>query len=215
MLINGSDLMAFMAAPSDAATPADGVKNARSIGCATSHTLTINHSTREISHKDKGSGRFKYTDFGQIDWSVSAEGFICDKQPFIDGDTNKSNTADNVRKGHGMGDIFDALMNRQPVYVCFAIEADSEDYRNGKLAEPKEGGWSLGASPTGYYGGYAWITNITETAPVAEYATYSIEFEGNGELTRVKPEDIKDYSLTPSAPVVTVSAAKKTTAETK
>ena len=209
MLVNGSDLMAFIA-PADKVTDiSTAVSVTRSIGAATSHTLNINMTTREITHKDK-SGRWKYSDFGQMDWSVSAEGFIIDKQQF-NPDRPYTNTADNKRHGYGMTDLYNMIISREPVYLVFALEADSEDFRNGKLFEPKEenDGWT--ASTKNYLGGFAWITAVQETAPVGEYSTYSVEFEGNGELKLVTPDDLTVYNT--QTPVV-VTTAKKTSNST-
>lgn len=209
MLISGSDLMCFVAKPSEATDASAGQKAARSIGAATNHTLSINHSTKEITHKDKGSGRFQYTDFGRIDWSITAEGFIIDTQSFT-GESGKTSTADNKREGHGMFDIYDMLMNREPVYIMFALETDSKDYRQQKMEQPNAGGWKFDSTTGAALGGYAWVTNITENAPVGEYSTYTVEFQGNGPLEKIAASSASLYTL--DTPVV-AKTSKTTTAE--
>ena len=107
-VIKGSDLMLFV--------------GGKSIGFATSHTLSISADTKETSSKDSGGK-----------WQTS-ENLCADKA-----------------EGVGYDELFAMMIARKPVTGVFALEGNSTDLAENKLDAVKTGGWTPKAKD-GYTG---------------------------------------------------------------
>lgn len=201
MIVQGQDLMAFIA---------DSDKSQLySIGGATNHTLTINQSLQDISHKDSGSGRWAMKQLGLLDWNVSSENYT------IDTTNNETGVAalDDSRYGIGFSDLFSYMVARKPIYLAFGLEGSSEDYNESKLLHPDTSlGWKPGNA---YYAGWAFVSSLTQNAPCGELSSYSVEFQGHGPLTLVTKEGGKVGYSAGSETVIPVATTVKTAAKTE
>ena len=150
-VIKGGDLMLFV--------------NGKSIGFATSHTLSISAETKETTSKDSG-GKWQSSEAGVLSWNASSENLVGDKV-----------------EGVGYDELFDMMIARKPITGVFALEGNSANLADGKLDKVKTGGWTPKASDG--YTGEMLITNIEKNAAVNENATFKIDFQGVGELKKV------------------------------
>ena len=133
----------------------------KSLAFATSHKLSVNVETVETTSKDNG-GKWVSKAARKISWNLSSENLYIEK-----GDTAKAQSA--------FGDLFDLMVARTPVKAVFAKASNAE------VDEvPAEGGWL--AAETGRYEGDVIITSLEANAPNGDNATYSVSFEGVGEL---------------------------------
>lgn len=132
----------------------------KSIAFATSHKLSINVETVETSSKDNG-GKWVSKAARKISWNCSTE-----------------NLYSNDGEGLNFSDLFDKLIDRQPIEAVFCLE---QDYAI-KADEVPEGGWL--PSTTGTYSGQVIITSLEANAPNGDNATFSASFEGVGALTK-------------------------------
>ena len=215
MILNGSDLMSFVKLGTE--------DKYVSLGGATSHTLTLNLDLQDFASKDFGggskNGRFAMKYPGLINWSCSSDHFVCDGASIGD----ETSFSDNKLAGVGFDQLFDAFMNRKPVYLRFGLEGSSASLIEDKKTVAPAGGWVPGKV---YYAGWAYITSLTQNAPANDWATYSIEFQGHGPLEKEKAggtagADDKVFDTADTAATASLSATPgvkvtaKTTTETK
>lgn len=150
-VIKGGDLMLFV--------------NGKSIGFATSHSLSISADTKETTSKDSG-GKWQSNEVGILSWTASSENLCADKA-----------------EGVGYDELFDMMIARKPITGVFALEGNSTDLAEGKLDKVKTGGWTPKASDG--YTGQMVITSLEKNAPNGENATFTAQFTGVGELKKV------------------------------
>lgn len=150
-VIKGGDLMLFV--------------GGKSIGFATSHTISISADTKETSSKDSG-GKWQTSEVGILSWTASSENLCAD-----------------TAEGVSYDDLFEMMIARKPVEGIFALEGNSTNLAEGKLDAVKTGGWTPKAKD-GYKGNMI-ITSLEKNAPNGENATFTVQFTGVGALTRV------------------------------
>lgn len=150
-VIKGGDLMLFV--------------NGKSIGFATSHSLSISADTKETTSKDSG-GKWQSSEVGILSWTANSENLCADKA-----------------EGVGYDELFDMMIARKPITGVFALEGNSTDLAEGKLDKVKTGGWTPKASDG--YTGQMVITSLEKNAPNGENATFTAQFTGVGELKKV------------------------------
>ena len=150
-IIKGGDLMLFI--------------NNKSIGYATSHSLSISADTKETSTKDSG-GKWQTSEVGIISWTASSENLYA-----------------NEAEGMTYSDLFDAMVARTPIDAVFTLEGNSTNLETGKSDEVPTGGWTPKAK-TGYQGKVI-ITSIELNAPNGEDASFTVQFQGTGALKAV------------------------------
>ena len=134
----------------------------KSIGFATSHSLEINMTPVECSHKDVNGGSWYEAESGIIQWSMSSENFI-----------------GNPVSGLGYTDIVNMMIKREPVDLVMALKSTISS--NGEAFEVPTGGWTAKANDG--FKGKALITSVSANYPNAENSTMSISFQGVGALT--------------------------------
>lgn len=147
-ITDGGDLMLFL--------------GKKTLAYATSHKLTINVETTEITSKDNGGGKWKASTAKKMSWTVSSDNLYLEK-----GDSTKNQNA--------FGDLFDLMTARQPIEIVFAKTNETE------ADEIPEEGWTKAA--TGTYAGKAIITSLDANANSGDNATYTVSLEGVGALT--------------------------------
>lgn len=201
MIYNGNNLMAFIGEEAGAET------NPRSIGFATNHQLSITQELKDIAHKDAGGGRWSVSSYGSVSWEITTDAFLGDTTSV--GDANSK--TEMKREGRGAVDMLKLFNARKPVYCVFGLEGDSKDFFNGTELQAPTGGWK---PKTSYMvSGWAYISSLSISAPVNDYATWNITLTGTGPLTLAENETawMSNQEETPVVPVVTVS---KTTSKT-
>jgi TP901-1 family phage major tail protein len=158
MIIKGTDLMVFLQDP--------GTGNYKSIGYATSHTLTVGSNTTEISTKDSGGGKWVEQNVNKLNWSMSTENLF---------------SLEGEQEGHSFDDLFKYMVNRQTVDLVFALESTWTI----KPDTVPVGGWTPVTAPQ--YKGQAYITDLSVNAPDGDNASFSATFTGNGKLELIEP----------------------------
>lgn len=200
MIYNGSNLMCFTGAEPDSK------EDPRSIGFATNHQLSITQELKDIAHKDAGSGgRWSVSSYGTVSWEITTDAFLGDTTS-VGGDASKSEMK---REGRGAVDMFKLFNERKPIYVVFGLEGDSTDFFNNAQEVAPEGGWK---PKTNYMvSGFAYISSLSISAPVNDYATWSITLTGTGALTLA--ENATNWmSANEPVPVVVATKTTKSTA---
>lgn len=138
---------------------------AKSIACATNHTLDINMETISTSCKDS-TGRFDTSEPGLTSWSMTTENLCSD-----------------CTKGATESDLADILFSRLPVKVVFGLEGDSQNFLEGKVDAPAAG-YSPKTTGAVQYSGMAYITAFQKTAQNGQIATFSATFTGTGPIEK-------------------------------
>lgn len=129
-----------------------------SIAYATSHTLEISGETVDTSNKDEGAGDWDSSEIGKLSWTASSENLYS---------TNG--------EGNNYADLFDLMVAKTPIAAVFSQKSES-------ATTVPTGGWT----PTfPKYTGNVVITSLSLNAPNGEYATFSVQFQGVGALTKV------------------------------
>ena len=141
-IIKGDELMLF--------------NNEKSIAYATSHTLTINGNTIDISSKDHGF--WGASEMGNITWEITSENLFTESY---------------------YEQLFDAMINKTPLTVAFGFASDWDV--NGLSGNQTD--YSLDKS-SAFYSGQAYITSLTANANTGENATFSITLTGSGALNK-------------------------------
>lgn len=134
----------------------------RSIAFATNHTLNISTSTSDVSNKDVGAGLWSSTAVRQLSYTISTE---------------------NLYSIGAYDKLFDAMIAKTPLKVCFAPKNASEATAEGNA--PASGWTPDAASAATHYEGEAVITSLNVTAQNGDNATFTAELAGVGALTKV------------------------------
>lgn len=129
-----------------------------SIAYATSHTLEINGETVDTSNKDEGGGDWASSEVSILSWQATSENLYS-----VDG------------QGDNFEDLFDLMVAKTPIDAVFAKKSQT-------ATDVPTGGWTAG---TPKYSGKLVITSLSLNAPNGEYATYTVQFQGVGALTKV------------------------------
>ena len=143
-IIKGDELMLF--------------NGEKSIAYATSHSLTINGNSIDISSKDHGY--WGASEVGNITWEITSENLYTDKY---------------------YGELFDAMVSRNQLSVAFGFASNWDI--NG-LVDATNAEYTLNKNKT-YYTGKVYVTSLTANANSGENATISITLTGCGALTKV------------------------------
>lgn len=122
---------------------------------ATSHSISYTMATRETS--DKGSGTAKKIAPSRTSFSGSAEGLV----------TYVAACDYHTLLGY--------IRNRTELMIASAQDDGTGDPDAGTVT----------AVNTAYYTGMVYLTSVDITAGDEENTTYSVSFEGNGDLTPV------------------------------
>lgn len=131
----------------------------KSISYATNHTLEINGETASTSNKDEGGGDWSSDEVNILSWNASSENLYSE-----DG------------AGSNYDDLFDIMIAKQPVDAVFCKKSET-------VTDVPTGGWT---PSTPKYTGKVIITSLSLNAPNGEYANYTAQFQGVGELKKVK-----------------------------
>lgn len=147
-IIKGDELMIF--------------QGGSALAFATSHTLTINGNTVDISSKDHGY--WGASEIGNITWEATTENL------YTESDYNA---------------LFNAMLNKTEVEIVFGFASNYDP--NGLNTSPGSGSgdsrpaaWTA-ATGKGYKG-KAIITNLVANANTGENATFSATFTGRGAI---------------------------------
>lgn len=207
MIFNGSSLMAWCAKETG---KEEGLTT---LGFSTNHQLTVNHEVKDLQHKDaSGSGRWAAYGFGQMSWQITSSNFLANTTSVGDAPSK----SEMKREGLGAADLYDIMQQRKPVFVAFGIEGSSKDiFTDPELTVP-DGGWKL--SEDKHLEGWAYISSLEINAPVGDYASFNVTFQGTGplELKKGAGDDAAWMSAKEPVPVpVTATTAKATAAEKK
>lgn len=132
--------------------------NGKAIAFSTSHTLSIKAETKDTSNKDEGGGDWASNEVGLLSWSAKSENMYS-----VDG------------QGNNYKDLFDLMIKKTPITATFSKKKE-------EVSEVPEAGWTA-SKPD--YEGKVIITSLELNAPNGDYATYSVEFTGVGELKQV------------------------------
>ena len=141
-IIKGDELMLF--------------NDEKSIAYATSHTLTINGNTIDISSKDHGF--WGASEIGNITWEITSENLFTDKYYTL---------------------LFDAMLNKTQLTVALGFASDWDV--NGLTGNNTQ--YDLDKT-SNYYSGKVYVTSLTANANTGENATMSITLTGCGALVK-------------------------------
>ena len=141
-IIKGDELMLF--------------NDEKSIAYATSHTLTINGNTIDISSKDHGF--WGASEIGNITWEITSENLFTDKYYTL---------------------LFDAMINKTQLTVALGFASDWDV--NGLTGNNTQ--YDLDKT-SNYYSGKVYVTSLTANANTGENATMSITLTGCGALVK-------------------------------
>lgn len=130
----------------------------KSIAYATSHSLEITGETSDTSNKDEGGGDWSSQEVNILSWSASSENLFSE-----DG------------AGENFDDLFDLMIAKTPITAVFAKKKET-------TTDVPDTGWTNGNAPA--YEGKVVITSLSLNAPNGEYASYSVQFQGVGALTK-------------------------------
>ena len=126
------------------------------VAYATSCTISVNQSVREITNKDSGGA--KEIAEGLLDWSVDCEGMYA----WRDASGSAVNNADDLLLAYANASTSGSTR------ASFTITFGTTDGETGDLK----------------YTGDAYLTSISMTGGTEESATFSASFGGNGTLTQ-------------------------------
>lgn len=132
--------------------------DSKSIAYATNHTLEINGETTDTSNKDEGGGDWASSEVSILSWNATSENLYS-----VDG------------KGDNFEDLFDLMIAKTPINAVFSKKSETS-------TDVPTDGWTPSVPK---YSGKVVITNLSLNAPNGEYATYSVQFQGVGALTKV------------------------------
>ena len=130
----------------------------KSIAYAASDTLESSAETSDTSNKDEGGGDWASSEVSKLSWTSSSENLFS-----ADGN------------GASYDKLFDYMVKKTPIDAVFGLKSETA------TDVPTEG-WT--AARTGTYTGKVVITSLSLNAPNGEYATYSAQFTGVGELKK-------------------------------
>lgn len=160
-IVKGDDLMLFRAVTTGSGSSA--TTNYESLAYATSHVLTINGETSDVSSKDHGV--YGSTSVNKITWEITSENLYTSEDYDI---------------------LFDAMIARTPITVCWGTH--DEDSSTGTVADGDYECWTADLT-AGAYKGNVLITSLVANANSGEDATYSVTLTGTGKIEKVTPND--------------------------
>lgn len=131
----------------------------KSISYATNHTLEINAETANTSNKDEGSGDWSSDEINILSWNASSENLYS-----TDGE------------GSNYDQIFDLMVAKTPIDAVFCKKSET-------ATDVPTGGWTPSVPK---YTGKVLVTSLSLNAPVDGYSSYTAQFQGVGELKKVK-----------------------------
>ena len=126
---------------------------------ATNHTLEINAETASTSNKDEGGGDWSSDEINILSWNASSENLYSE-----DGE------------GNNFEDLFDLMVAKTPIDAVFCKKSET-------ATNVPTGGWTPSVPK---YTGKVIITSLSLNAQNGEYANYTAQFQGVGELKKVK-----------------------------
>ena len=162
--LNGNKLGVYVDADNDGSTTAE-----RLVALSTNATLSFSNATIEVSSKKTNTGgtlldtgtSLTNTLAGASSWSISAEGLLDLATPT----TTNDHTTDATGTGeHGFVNLMNLALDRTKVRIVF-----------------KDASQASGTGSELY--GVAFIESIEASGGVDDFATYSVTFKGDGDLT--------------------------------
>lgn len=166
--LNGNKLGVYIDHDNNAGTSST---TPRLVALATSASLSFSNATIEVSTKKTNSGgtlldtgtSLLHAMAGSSSWSISAEGLLDMADPATAADQEDgAGTAE-----HGFQNLMDIALNRTKVYVYF-VDASNTTVAGGPG-----------------YAGTAFIESIEASGGVDDFATYSVTFKGDGDLSLI------------------------------
>lgn len=146
-LIQGNQLMLFNT-------------SGHSYAYATSHNLSVQGETQDISSKDHGI--WGASAVSRYSWSISSDNLATDQYD----------------------ELYAAMITGEPQEIKFGLKAENDPEKT--VADGDYEYWTLDTSKT-YYQGKAIITNLEINAENGSIANYTIELQGVGKLEQVTP----------------------------
>lgn len=134
----------------------DGDKH--SIAYATQHSLSLTADSSEINTKDHGI--YGGTDINKINWEITSE---------------------NLYTSSAFDDLFEKMMNREPVALYWGLKAQTDATKTVVNGDYEY--WTPDTDSV--YSGLAYITSLTANANTSENATFSVTFTGSGKITNL------------------------------
>lgn len=116
-------------------------------------TCTLNVAAGVLETSSKDSGKWTDKKAGKLSWTASTDNLY---------------TEDNFSR------LFEKMVARSKILIAFDLASNA----NNDSGIPS-GGWTIA---NGGFEGEAIITQLTANAPDGENATYTVNFEGSGEL---------------------------------
>lgn len=122
---------------------------------ATSHSLSYQMATRDVS--DKASGKATKKAVGRTSFSGSASGLVT------------------YAEGCDYHTLLGMIKERTMLKIASAQDDGSGDPDDATVA----------TGTAAYYTGDIWLTDVSKDAPDDQNVTYSVTFEGTGDITGV------------------------------
>lgn len=141
------------------------VEEAGAIALATNHTLTITPSILEDRTKDDGDA--PVGEFDTYTWGITTDSIVGTNDSLSEGNEEAS-----------IVNLIDLMLAMEPVNVAF----DAALPATGSVPA---GGWQAADKANDYPAkhGKAWIESISISAGSSGYATASVSFKGEGDLS--------------------------------
>lgn len=138
-----------------------GIKvNGVLVACANSHSIEVTNSPREVACKD--SGGWDNSEYGRFSWSASVDALVN-----LAADPNAAADDD---KRNGYNELYDLMIGKTKVTIVAELDQDRAGTDVFTLT------------------GTAIITSISKNAAHGDNVTFSVSFQGSGELVKVKTE---------------------------
>lgn len=150
----GDDIMLFIP---------NGSNGYKSIAYATSHVLTITADTVDVNSKDHGE--FGSTSVNKIRWNVTSENLYTDE----DYDA-----------------LFDLMIAKTPIKIVFGAKAEDNSVivADGDAANYTPANQDYAHRNKYMKEGNVIITSLTENTPSGENATFTVEMQGVGAISK-------------------------------
>lgn len=132
----------------------------KSIAHATSHSLNISAETQDISSKDYG--KYGASSVNKITWNITSENLMT-----TDYDT-----------------LFDLMVAGNPIPITWGERSQASSIDELSDATPAVNEYSPKTTAITYTG-KAIITSLNANAPNGDNATYTVELQGVGAITKV------------------------------
>lgn len=146
----------------------------KTVAFATNHTLNISADTSEATNKDIKGGWTSAT-IRKLSWTASTENLYAQ-----------------VGCGNTYENLFDIMIRKEPVELIFTVSDSINSYEDEDYLG--DNGWSYDQDDFAgiIYKGKAILTSLDANAPDGDNATFTAEFTGVSELTKLAgtvPED--------------------------